>query len=248
MKKRASKVIIAVVIVLAVLFAAAEFGVRWLIGNQLAQQTETAAEEPHIAFGPAPVLLSLATGVIPRVDITTPSTLTFTGDSYTGTPASQVHMEGLNTKTNTADFMRVTTTLPDEFLTTVAQQALEQNMSTGDFLGELLREVVKISQITSDPGNQAVTVEFTDGAATLTLQPTVTDGQVSFAASDATLLGFDLPQTLVERISQALTQAAEQQAGTGMTIESVEVIEGAVDLTLSGNNVDMQTVEYTVSQ
>ena len=231
------KIIVAIVVAVAVVFAAGEFGVRWLIGNELAQQSPQA----QIAFGPTPVLLSLVTGTIPEVDVETESTLSYSpsGDSFEGTPASQVHMEGLNTKTNTALFMRVTTMLPDAFLTIVAQQGLEQQLSG------LMQAVVRISAVTSDPQTGTVQVEFTEGAASLVLEPSVRNGALSFAATEATLLGFDLPEGVVDRISSALSEAAQSQAqNEAMSVEAVEAIDGGVRLTLTGHYVEQNTVEY----
>lgn len=248
------KALAAIVVILLVVAAAAEFGLRWYIGDKLetsvrAQSTVEITEDPSIAFGSTPLLFSLVTHTVPTVDLSVPSTLNITPDdpapAIAGAPAADVSLADLdisNPNVLSAAHMTVRVELPDEFLLATIQQQMAANPpSTGSALGDaLLKQFVRISNLTSTAASGTVDVEFTDGAATLGLEPRVEAGSLTFRATNAQLLGFEVPQEIVDAISESLADAARDAAGQ-MNVDKLEVKDGLIELTVSQDNPQFRT-------
>ena len=248
------KALLGIFVVVAVLVAVAEFGLRWYIGNQLetsvrAQSTVPVDEEPSIAFGATPLLFSLVTKTVPEVDLSVPSTLNISdgGDApvISGAPAADVALTDLDIsdpEVMRAGHMVAHVELPDEFLlATIQRQMADNPPSTGSALGDaLIQRFLRISDVTSHADTQTVDIEFADGIATLALEPRATDGQLSFTANAAELLGFDVPQEVVDAISESLASAAQDAAGQ-MSVDKLDVRDGLIDLTVSQDNPSFAT-------
>lgn len=239
------RVLAIIALVLLVLVIVAEIGLRMFIASQVrsgfAQQTSAAVDaEPEVSFGTSPLVFGLLGGKINELEITTPSTLQIDGDNVDGMPASNIRLEGMEvTGAMVSDRVRTTAELPDDFLlaTVRTQIAENQPVDAGPFA-----EYLTVTDITSDAATDSVDVEFVEGLAALTLTPEERDGQLSFTATNARLIGMDLPEQVTEEITRALQagMAEGAHAGADMRFEDVEVLDGAVRMTLVGENVALQ--------
>lgn len=236
---RVGKVSLIIVLIVVILLAVAEFGLRAMMSQQLKEST---SPEASISFGASPLLVGIATKNLPSVTIDTPEM----GES----PRSHITMKNLdihNSDAPIAEQLELETTLSDAYLLAAMQNGLAENTApkpaAGELdLGSLLQSIVKVTAVTTQPAEKNITIEFTDGAASLQLKPVVDNGSLGFEAVNANLLGFDLPQS----VSDALTQQLSKQAGDSlhnMTISNVDVIEGGMNLTLNGNNVNLAELE-----
>lgn len=251
------KVIVGVLVAVLLILLVAEFGLRWFIGQQLrssfneqAEETGVVVEEdPTISFGATPLVLSILGGTINEVNVTTPSTLEIVpsgGGSappeINGQPAADVMITDLDisdTQNPVAGRLVTTTEVPDEFLlATVQQQMAAQQGDASDPATSFLQDLISITDITSNAQAGALDVEFTGGAAVLTLQPVMVDGQLTFEATNAALFGFDLPGQVADGITRALQDGMAEQVGQ-LGVEEFEVIEGGVRIRVVGDNVNL---------
>lgn len=252
--KSLGKALVGLLVMVVILAAAAEFGLRWYIGNQLetsvkAQSPVAVQENPSIKFGATPLLFSLVTKTVPNVDVSVPSTLQISSGAdapvISGAPAADVSLTDLDIsdpQVLRAAHMVAHVELPDEFLlATIQRQMADNPPSTGSTIGDALAQrFLHISGVTSRAATQAVDIEFADGIATLTLEPRAADGNLSFTATNAELLGFEVPQEIVDAISESLASAAQDAAGQ-MSVDKLEVKDGLIDLTVSSDNPSVAT-------
>lgn len=259
MTQKIWKVFITLALVAVLLLIAAEFGLRWVISDQMkkdfAAQDSAATAEPKISFGPTPLLLSQITGVVPEVDVETPSTVQISEGpdgvpQVDGTPASTVSIDDLRIKDQsnpTAGHMVVNTELPEDFLLAQAQASLAaqtKKQQGGGLASQLISGLVKITKIDTLPNEKAVKVEFTDGAATLTLRPTVENGTLKFAAEDASLLGMNLPSQVTDTLTNAMEKQATELSGL-LQVTDLQVEDTKISLRMEGNDVPLNELQGT---
>ncbi|PFG27358.1 LmeA family phospholipid-binding protein [Corynebacterium renale] len=218
--------ILAVIIVLAIV---AELGMRWFIGNQVEEQY---GQDASISFGASPVLASVFTGKVGHMDLTIPAT--------TDAPAANVTAQGLDVRdqqTMRADQMEVTTDISDALLLNILQRGMAAQ--TG---GGFLADLIKITDVTSNPSEGTLDIEFTGGAANLSLTPTTEGNQAVFTVAETRLFGLELPTEVSEAISQALQDGLHNQldAAGGLQLTGMAVTENGLQLHLSGEHVELQ--------
>lgn len=256
------KVLITILVILVVVALAAEFGLRWFIGRELktefsqqvAEQGITVEEDPTISFGSFPLLLGLAQGSIRHVAINTPDTIqiTYPGGAgstpeIAGTPQATIVLTGLSIadiNNPVADTLDLTTFASDEFLLATVQSEMAKATGGADagLAERIMQELVKITGISSNVETQSLEVEFTEGAARANLRPIVLNGQLAFEILDSQLFGIALP----EDISKALTDGIQSQVNDiagGLQIGSIDVVEGGLDINLTGENINVRTLE-----
>lgn len=260
-KSALPKVLLTIVVILLLLVLVAEFGLRFMIGKQLKDEFQaqassqgiSATEEPSISFGASPLLLGIARGSINEVTIDTPDSVSITNQdgvpSISGTPESTIQLQGLDIgdcDNPVADHLTLTTLATDDFiLATIQQQMAEAtggNSTSQGFAEQLIQELIKVTDITSDAANQTIEVEFTDGAARASLHPIVTNGQLGFEIVDSQLFGFGLPDEISQMLTDALQSSINEVAG-GLQIQSLEVVDAGINVTLTGDNINIQTLE-----
>lgn len=250
------KVLAIVLLVLAVIIVVAEIALRMFISSQVrsgfeqqAQEEGVAAEEgaeAEISFGAVPLLFGLASGSINQVTIDTPSTLQIDGDDISGQPSSTVTLNGLGLdEAMTTDQVTATSEVPEDFLLATMRQQIAENYPEG---AGPLAEHLTITDLTANGQDNTLDAEFVHGAAVLTLTPVEREGQLAFEASNTQLFGFDLPEEVTAQISDALSQGLTEQATSGgMEIQGFEVLDGAVRLTITGENVPLREVSESTT-
>lgn len=267
------KILAGIVAVIIVVLLVAEFGLRWFVGNQLANSMEAQEgdDKASISFGAQPLLWGLATKNLNNVEIWTPNSLAITYPEsseipeISGTPETTITLSDVdmsNPDSPVAGHLTMRTLATDEFLLATIQreQANDQQssqqqgnpfeggeLSLEDLAGGFIQNLVKITGITSNAASGTVDVQITNGAAALTLRPEVTDGQLGFVAENASLFGFELPESVSDALSKALSEGVGETAGTGMTVTNVEVVDGGVDLTVDGDNVNLTELSQSSS-
>ncbi|MEZ2121777.1 MULTISPECIES: DUF2993 domain-containing protein [unclassified Corynebacterium] len=262
-KKRGSiwwKILLGIVVSLLIILLIAEIALRMVISKELKDDFDEQAtlngvvtsREPDIGFGPTPLLLSIATGTIPTVNVSTPATLQITrngsngGPDIKGTPAADIHITDLALRDPdgpVAGHITIETKIPDDLMLAQVQAAMaEQTSIAGDGLaGALLQNLVQVTDIRTDPETDTLDVEFTDGAARLIIRPSAVDGQLQMEATETRLFGFTLPDEVTGAISKALKSSAPE-LGEGMRIDTVSVRRNGMHLKLSGENVNLDEV------
>ncbi|MBL4943558.1 LmeA family phospholipid-binding protein [Corynebacterium ulcerans] len=268
---RISKIILTIIVALVVLLLLAEFGLRWTISKQLKDSvgSNSTGQEASISFGPTPLLFSAITHNVPHVNIESPSTVNIKhpGDAnavpeVTGTPQSFINVNSLNISdpdNPVAGSLSLRTTLADDYLLAVLQKSIAENQKQqaapvegegndlGALAGAFLQQLIQVTGITSNPADGTVKVDITGGTANLTLKPEAIDGRLSFTATNASLLGVELPST----VSDALTQGLRDQANTmtgNLTIKSVEVVEHGITIEVAGENVNLNELSTEKGQ
>lgn len=257
-------VTVGVIVLLAVV---AEVGLRWYIGGQVnaqfheevANQGVSEAPDADVAFGAKPLVLGLVASSVPQAEINLPETLRITqpqndpAPQIAGTPAVHVTARGLDVshpKDPVAQDFRATTRLPEDFLLAVVQQGLAEaalggsGSSEGNFIGGLLRQLIKVTNVTADKTAGALDIEFTNGAAVLTMRPELDDGWVTFRVTNTTLFGIELPAEVSKQISAALEGVVREQAELArpLVIEDVRIIDDAAVVTVYGEDVALSSL------
>lgn len=248
------KVLLGIVLIIVILLFAAELGLRMMISNQLKQDYESAGgQSASISFGASPLLLGLAQGELGHVEITAPDSLVAqwnqdkTEVEIVGTPQLHTVLEGLSLTdpdNPTAKSMQMETRISNEGLHAMLVQGMNENQSEApnDFAAGILKQLVKVTGVSTKAATNTITVEFTDGAATIDLQPQVGDGTVKFTASNTSLFGVELPAGVSDALTQALDQGVNQLGTNGLNVDTIQVEDGGVLVAMSGNNVNLAEI------
>lgn len=249
-----AKVLAIVLVVLLILIVVAEIALRVFMASQIRSGFEQQAEEDGVAveeeadvsFGATPLLFGIASGSISQVAIGSPSTLQIEGDSIAGQPATEITLNGLQLdEAMTTDQLTATTEVPEDFLlATIRTQIAENYPSEAGALAEHLT----VTDLNANAEANALDVEFVHGAAVLSLSPVESDGELAFEASNTQLFGFDLPPEITSQISDALSQGLVDQATTdGMEIQGFVILDGAVRITITGQDVPLRDISQTTT-
>lgn len=252
------KILISILLILVLLIIAAEFGLRWLISDQMkkdfAERAGTTNAKPAISFGPTPLLLSQLTGVIPSVKLETPASLSIAENPdgtprVAGTPESEVSITDLNIKDRnnpTAGEMRIRTLLPETLLLAQSQAGTATPQAGGDPTAQMMANLIKVTNIDTVADQQAIKVELTGGIATLTLKPKVEGGKLSITAENASLLGMNLPAEATKGITKALESGSANMSGD-LKVDDIYVHDDGLEIYLSGTNVPFNELQTTPS-
>lgn len=239
------KVVAIVLVVLLVLVVVAEILFRMFVagevrsGYQEEHPQVNAKEDVDVSFGAVPLLFGVVGGKINEFSLRTPSTLQIDGDNVSGEPAADITLDGVVLNNDmTADNMAVTSEIPEDYLLATIRNQIAENIPAD---AGPLAQYLTVTDLTSNPDAGAIDVEFVHGAAVLTLTPVQQDGQLTFTASGGEILGFDLPASVTDQITQTLQDGVSGQLDTnGMRIENFEVIDGGVRTTLTGQNIPLR--------
>jgi len=254
------KFLLGLLVAVLILVLVAEFGLRWFVGKELRdgfraeaqEQGTTLSEDPTIAFGATPLIVSAVRGVIPEVEITTPSTLSITQGELpeiNGSPAAHVQLTDLRISdpdNPVAAHMVTSTEVPEDYLLATVQRSMAEQQSGTEGVGALVQGLIRVTDITANPAGNTLDVEFTDGAATLNLTPVPVDGQLTFEATGASLFGFDLPEQVTEMITRGLAESVTDQSGQ-VRIDSFEVIDNGARVVVSGDNLNLNSIAGSTS-
>lgn len=243
------KIVVGVLVALLIIILIAEFGLRWFISNQMTEEFKNSAkeegieatEDPSVSFGGSPLLFGLMRGSISQMDMTTPSTLQIEGSQIKGQPASEIHVEDMSTDTNNpvAGSLRATTTVPDDYLLASFQKGIS-DQSGSDTVGNMV-----VTEITANDQSDELEVKFGGGLASLSLKPTARDGKLEINATEAAIFGLSLPEQATSAISDALQDGmSEQLVANDMQVESVDVGDGKLTLTITGTDVPMNDMDH----
>lgn len=243
------KIVVGVLVALLIIILIAEFGLRWFISNQMTEEFKNSAkeegievtEDPSVSFGGSPLLFGLMRGSISQMDMTTPSTLQIEGSQIKGQPASEIHVEDMSTDADNpvAGFLRATTTVPDDYLLASFQKGIS-DQSGSETIGNMV-----VTEITANDQRDELEVKFGGGLASLSLKPTARDGKLEINATEAAIFGLSLPEQATSAISDALQDGmSEQLVANDMQVESVDVGDGKLTLTITGTDVPMNDMDH----
>ncbi|WP_298692735.1 DUF2993 domain-containing protein [uncultured Corynebacterium sp.] len=243
------KIVVGVLVALLIIILIAEFGLRWFISNQMTEEFKNSAkeegieatEDPSVSFGGSPLLFGLMRGSISQMDMTTPSTLQIEGSQIKGQPASEIHVEDMSTDADNpvAGSLRATTTVPDDYLLASFQKGIS-DQSGSDTIGNMV-----VTEITANDQSDELEVKFGGGLASLSLKPTARDGKLEINATEAAIFGLSLPEQATSAISDALQDGmSEQLVANDMQVESVDVSDGKLTLTITGTDVPMNDMDH----
>ena len=243
------KIVVGVLVALLIIILIAEFGLRWFISNQMTEEFKNSAkeegieamEDPSVSFGGSPLLFGLMRGSISQMDMTTPSTLQIEGSQIKGQPASEIHVEDMSTDADNpvAGFLRATTTVPDDYLLASFQKGIS-DQSGSETIGNMV-----VTEITANDQSDELEVKFGGGLASLSLKPTARDGKLEINATEAAIFGLSLPEQATSAISDALQDGmSEQLVANDMQVESVDVGDGKLTLTITGTDVPMNDMDH----
>ena len=243
------KIVVGVLVALLIIILIAEFGLRWFISNQMTEEFKNSAkeegieatEDPSVSFGGSPLLFGLMRGSISQMDMTTPSTLQIEGSQIKGQPASEIHVEDMSTDADNpvAGFLRATTTVPDDYLLASFQKGIS-DQSGSETIGNMV-----VTEITANDQSDELEVKFGGGLASLSLEPSAHDGKLEINATEASIFGLSLPEQATSAISDALQDGmSEQLVANDMQVESVDVGDGKLTLTITGTDVPMNDMDH----
>lgn len=265
-KKRSGlwwKILIALVVVLVLLAAVAEFGVRTYAKNTVVDEIRSSAqkngtelsEDPSVSFGTSPLLLGLAQGKIPSFDATIPSSLDVSYEDsdqsrpvVSGQPEMAINAKNMSTDTGnpTAGEITVDTTLPPEFLLAEIQksqaQATDGNGGDG---GGLLEGLIEVTGVKMNTEDNTMDLEITGGLATLSMTPVVEEDALNFQVENLQILGMDLPESMVKSLTDSLQETVNDVEG--LQIQSADITEGGLSVHLHGTDVSLDEVSSSTS-
>ncbi|MGP6174779.1 LmeA family phospholipid-binding protein [Corynebacterium sp. A21] len=253
------RVLVGILVVILILLVVAELGLRWFIGDQLRSTFEadaqeqgiTLEEDPSISFGTTPLVFSVLGRNIPQLEMTTPSTLQIdypdgpnSIPEVNGSPSATVAITDLDIadpNNPVAGTMNTTTEIPDDMILAMIQQstaASQEGSDATDFGAAIMQELIKITDVSAQPDTNTIDVEFTGGAAVLSVEPRVENGELRFQATGASLFGFDLPEQVTGMITAALEEGMQDATGD-MEITEFTVIDGGIRVSIRGENLPL---------
>lgn len=262
-KHKGLRILLSIVVVLVLLIALAEFGMRAYLKDQIAngvkeQAAESGVElasEPKANFGKSSVLLGMLTQNIGELNMEVPSSLDISyedGDKsrpvVNGNP--EVKFEGRDVKIeNQGEQMIVgeltmNTSIPSELmLAQVAKSTAQQGGSGGGMEG-----LVTITGVKPNEEDQTLEFEITHGLATMKMKPVVENGKMRFDVEGAQLFGMDLPESLKNSVQDSLSQDAVGMEDTNLEFKNVHVTSEGMDVEMYGRNVDMKEMSQSIEK
>lgn len=245
------KIFVGVLVGLLLIILIAEFGLRWYMGRQMTTQFVESAqaegvevpENPSVSFGSSPLIIGMLGGTISQMNMNTPSTLQIEGSNIKGQPAADIEIQDLSVASDpVAGSMRATTTVPDDYLLASLQKGIVVQSGNAT-LGNMV-----ITAVTTNEAERTINIEFGGGLASLALEPNAHDGILDLTTSNAAVFGMDLPDQATSAISDALREGVEKQfVGSQLRVDSVQVGNGELKLTVAGENVPLNEMGSTVS-
>ena len=263
------KVLISVVAVLVILLVIAEFGVRAYAKNTVVDEIRSSLEEdgtelsedPSVSFGASPLLLGLVQGKIPSMSATMPSTVEVSyedGDQsrpvITGQPAVEMDAKNISVSGETMliDDLTLDTTMPPEMLLAELQKSeaaggaedgeQAQNSEDDNPFSGALDNLISITDVAMNTGDNTLDFEISGGLATLSMVPEVTEGTLSMSLSDVKIFGMSLPQSVAESLSDQL-ESTVNEASEELTVQSAEVTEDGLRIRLHGTQINMDEID-----
>lgn len=263
------KVLISVVAVLVILLVIAEFGVRAYAKNTVVDEIRSSLEEdgtelsedPSVSFGASPLLLGLVQGKIPSMSATMPSTVEVSyedGDQsrpvITGQPAVEMDAKNISVSGESMliDDLTLDTTMPPEMLLAELQKSeaaggaedgeQAQNSEDDNPFSGALDNLISITDVAMNTGENTLDFEISGGLATLSMVPEVTDGTLSMSLSDVKIFGMSLPQSVAESLSDQL-ESTVNEASEELTVQSAEVTEDGLKIRLHGTQINMDEID-----
>lgn len=262
---RGVKILIAVVAVIIILLIAAEFGLRAVLKNQVADELRSSSSEqgvelsgdPAVSFGASPLLLGLVQQKIPELTVDLPSSLDI---SYEDSDRSKPVVTGQPAATLSAKDMEISgdnplvgdltldTTLPQEYLLAVLQKSMSESQddptAEADPGTDLLSGLIQITGVTANSGTGNLDIEISGGLATLSMTPSVADGALSFDVADLKIFGLSLPDEMVTGLSDSLTRSVEKTENLDIT--AAEVTGDGLKVRLHGSDVRVDDIASEV--
>ena len=263
------KVLISVVAVLVILLVIAEFGVRAYAKNTVVDEIRSSLEEdgtelsedPSVSFGASPLLLGLVQGKIPSMSATMPSTVEVSyedGDQsrpvITGQPAVEMDAKNISVSGESMliDDLTLDTTMPPEMLLAELQKSeaaggaedgeQAQNSEDDNPFSGALDNLISITDVAMNTGDNTLDFEISGGLATLSMVPEVTEGTLSMSLSDVKIFGMSLPQSVAESLSDQL-ESTVNEASEELTVQSAEVTEDGLRIRLHGTQINMDEID-----
>lgn len=263
------KVLISVVAVLVILLVIAEFGVRAYAKNTVVDEIRSSLEEdgtelsedPSVSFGASPLLLGLVQGKIPSMSATMPSTVEVSyedGDQsrpvITGQPAVEMDAKNISVSGESMliDDLTLDTTMPPEMLLAELQKSeaaggaedgeQAQNSEDDNPFSGALDNLISITDVAMNAGENTLDFEISGGLATLSMVPEVTEGTLSMSLSDVKIFGMSLPQSVAESLSDQL-ESTVNEASEELTVKSAEVTEDGLKIRLHGTQINMDEID-----
>ena len=134
--------------------------------------------------------------------------------------------------------LRASTTVPDDYLLATFQKGISEQAGS-EKIGNMV-----VTEITANEQDHVLDVKFAGGLANLSLEPTAHDGKLEIRATEASIFGLELPDQATEAISSALQNGmSDQFVGSDMNVDSVEVLDGELKLTITGTDVPMNDMD-----
>ena len=228
---------IALIAVLAVIALIAglvglEFGMRNSIRDQIQQEVSASlGSAAQVDLGAQPVLLSYFTGSLGSVRITTDGS---PAEGATGpAPAIDISAEGVRSE---GDLTYVDAMTGTAFVSEQAMAAAAQQESVGG--DSLLAGLMQVQDIAADPAAGTLRVSIS-GLAEAVVTPRLVSGNLEMEPSQASILGFQLPSSLlggtISMMDSALAELPE-----GVQLTGVRVVPGGMTVDLSGRDVILE--------
>ncbi|MBZ8177612.1 DUF2993 domain-containing protein [Corynebacterium poyangense] len=258
------KVIWTLLIILVVLLLAAEIALRFIVGRQFEHSVAQQAQEsgisepadPKISFGWHPLLLSVITKNVSHVDLTTPDTLNI---SWPGSPGDAPNIKGQpeahvilsdvdisDSQQPVAQHMETNTTLSGDYLRAVLQKNMAGETSQEDYATAVLRSIIHVTAVTTNAQDNTMNIEFTDGAASLTLRPSAVNGDLNLETVNSSFFGINLSDNINQAISRVLSQGTKSK-DRNLTIQDAKITDGGLELLITGDNVNLNQIATSTS-
>ena len=162
------KIVLTIVVILAILLVAAEFGLRWYLSssikNEASSDPSISSSDVDVNFGSTPLLFGVPQGKIPQLTIAVPNTVAISypdGDDrpprVTGAPAAILTMEDLNFTNEVAGKMTIDASLTAEYLLASAQKSAVEAPEGVDGAATTSRTVTDVGPFYSP-------AQYSDGA------------------------------------------------------------------------------------
>lgn len=251
------KILLAVAVVIAILLALAEFGLRVYTKNAVVDEFRSSAEEeglelsedPSVSFGASPLLLGLAQGNISTLNVTMPSTLDVSYEDsdqsrpvVSGQPEMRVNASDMSMDTDNPVVSEITvdTVLPPEFLLAEIQKSEAEGGEDAAAEEDLLSGLIEVSDVRMNPDDGTMDLDITGGLASLSMTPVVQDGALNFEVESLSILGIELPESLVDQLTEELQQTVNDV--DEMEIQSVDVTEEGLSIRMHGQDVQLNEI------
>lgn len=237
-KKSVLVIVLALLAVSVLLLLGLEFAARYKASRCAEHELfESLQADVDVSFSAYPMLASPITGNLPDITVSSRNKVDASSQLYVPAQDTTSSMSATLSGIELSDGGPIAGGLQATVEIPAAAMAKAATAGAPD-KGGLLGAVASSVGITADEQQGVLKVDVVGGLASATITPSVVDGRLELTPTQATALGFALPTTSVDRISEGIN-ASLDRLPAGLRVTEAVVTARGLRVSMNGDDVNL---------